>query len=235
MSNFPASNSEINETGRIADNAHCVLVSGQGDLASVIASMFASRGAKVALTGTAENCISLADGEAKELIAQASEKLGGLSVLVNVCLPLPEYGIDFVTEYPDRLRSLCLAAAEVMVNTEGSPAIINHCALPAMYVGTKLEDYMSTLRGGVTGVTRTYARKFGKLGLRVTAVQSGLSELADDSWVSQTVKDVRVPVKDWVSLEEIANFIGFLAIDSTYTTGQTMIIDGGLTAGISGV
>ena len=95
-----------------------------------------------------------------------------------------------------------------------------------MYVGTELEDYMGTLRGGVTGVTRTFARKFGKQGLRVTAVQSGLVDLADTSWVSQTVKDVQVPVKSWVTLDEIAHFMAFLAIDSTYTTGQAMIIDG---------
>ena len=223
-----------NETGKIADNDHRVLVCGRGDLVVATAKVFAERGASVALTGAAEGCISLSPDEPANLIAKAKAELGGLTIVVNVCLPEPADGIEYVKAYPEALRELCAVAAEVLIECEGSPAIINHCALPAMYVGTELEDYMATLRGGVTGVTRTFARKYGKQGLRVTAVQSGLVEVADDGWVSQTVRDVVVPTKEWISLEEIAKFLAFLAVDSTYTTGQTMIIDGGLTAGISG-
>lgn len=226
---------DVNSTGKIADNNHRVLVTGQGPLVAVAAQAFAKRGARVALTGESQGCISIDASEPAELVAEANEKLGGLTAVINVCLPLPQYGLEFVKAYPEWLREVCLEAAELLVEAEGSSAIINHCALPALYVGTEFEDYMSTLRGGVTGVTRTYARKFGKQGLRVTAVQSGLSELADDSWLSETVKEVEVPTKAWVTSQEIANFMAFLALDSTYTTGQTMIIDGGLTAGISGV
>ena len=224
-----------NETGRMADSDHHVLVTGQGELVSVVARHFVSRGAKVATTTEVDGCMTVTAGDEASLIAEANEKLGGLTVLANVCVPLPSDGVVFAQEYPERLRKLCAAAADTLVKSEGSTAIINHCAMPAMYVGTELEDHMATLRGGVTGVTRTYARKFGKQGLRVTAVQTGLIDLADSSWVSKTVQDVEVPVKSWVSLDEIASFIGFLAIESTYTTGQTMIMDGGLTAGISGV
>lgn len=225
----------MNETGKIADNDHLVMVHGEGILCSAVATHFVDRGAKVAVSGTVDGCESLTATDDAEMLLEAKEKLGGLTILVNVCLPIPGDSIGNVLEYPERLRQRCEAAAELLVEADGSPAIINHCALPAMYLGTELEDYMATLRGGVTGVTRTYARKFGKQGLRVSAVQTGLVELYDDSWISQRVKDVAVPTKRWTSMEEVAKFIGFLAVESTYTTGQTMIMDGGLTAGISGV
>jgi NAD(P)-dependent dehydrogenase (short-subunit alcohol dehydrogenase family) len=224
-----------NETGKIADSEHRILVHGQGELVEAVAGEFLARGALVAVTGTVDGCVSVAaSSDEGQVIADAADALGGLTVLANVCFPVPAYGVEFVTQYPERLRARCAAAADVLIRSNCSTAIINHCALPAMYVGTELEDYMSSLRGGVTGVTRTFARKYGKQGLRATAVQSGLVELSDTSWVSSLVQEVQVPIGKWASLEEIAKFMVFLALDSTYTTGQTMIMDGGLTAGISG-
>lgn len=122
-----------------------------------------------------------------------------------------------------------------MAEAHDSAAILNFAFLPAIYVGTTLEDSASSLRGGITGATRTLARKFGKQGLRVTGVQAGLIDIPEtQQWASEAVKAVQVPTKRWASAEEVAKLLVFLAVDSTYTTGQTMIIDGGLTAGISG-
>ena len=137
--------------------------------------------------------------------------------------------------YPQKLMECGLQFGQRLADPAASTAIINFAFLPAIYVGTALEDYVSTLRGGITGVTRTLARKFGKQGLRVTGVQAGLVEMADtQSWVSEHVKKAPVPMKRWATPIEVAKWMVFLGADSTYTTGQTMIIDGGLTAGITG-
>ncbi len=137
--------------------------------------------------------------------------------------------------YPQKLMECGLQFGQRLADPSASTAIINFAFLPAIYVGTALEDYVSTLRGGITGVTRTLARKFGKQGLRVTGVQAGLVEMADtQAWVSEHVKKAPVPMKRWATPIEVAKWMVFLGADSTYTTGQTMIIDGGLTAGITG-
>lgn len=137
--------------------------------------------------------------------------------------------------YPQQLMECGLRFGHQLTDAAASAAMINFAFLPAIYVGTALEDYVSALRGGITGVTRTLARKFGKQGLRVTGVQAGLVDMADtQSWTSEQVKKAPVPMKRWATPTEVAKWMVFLGADSTYTTGQTMIIDGGLTAGITG-
>ncbi len=137
--------------------------------------------------------------------------------------------------YPQQLMEFGLQYGQRLVNTPASTAMINFAFLPAIYVGTSLEDYVSALRGGITGVTRTLARKFGKQGWRVTCVQAGLVDMPDtQAWVCEQVKKAPVPMKRWATPVEVAKWMVFLGADSTYTTGQGMIIDGGLTAGITG-
>ncbi len=52
--------------------------------------------------------------------------------------------------YPQKLMECGLQFGQRLADPSASSAIINFAFLPAIYVGTALEDYVSTLRGGIT-------------------------------------------------------------------------------------
>lgn len=203
-----------------ATSAHRALVIGHGTLAASVVDVLNARG----ISATCVDQIGDADAA------------GPVSLVFHLWFPDPHTDSAVkLSDYPLKLLEQSLASAPSLIAAHESPAIINFAFLPAIYVGTALEDHVSTLRGGITGVTRTMARKFGKQGLRVTCVQAGLVDIPETQrWVSDIVKSVQVPTKRWATPSEVAKFLVFLAVDSLYTTGQTMIIDGGLTAGITG-
>ncbi len=199
---------------------HTALVVGNNTLATATREVLSARGLEV------QSVDCLADAIVPD----------NTSLIFNVWFPQPgKDSIADVASYPQHLLEHSIASAGKLIAAHPSGAIVNFCFLPAIYVGTELEDHTSNLRGGLTGVTRTICRKYGKQGLRSACVQGGLIEMPETTaWVSDTVKEVQVPTRRWANCNEVAKFMAFLAIDSTYTTGQTMVIDGGLTSGITG-
>jgi NAD(P)-dependent dehydrogenase (short-subunit alcohol dehydrogenase family) len=168
------------------------------------------------------------------LVQRAAEVLEGLTSLVNICLPNPNDRLTTIMGYSEQLLVRNLSAVNCM-SASGGGSIVNHCALPIMYAGGELEDYISSLRGAITGVVRTIARKYGRQNIRCVGVQTGMLDLPEvHAWASEAVKAVEVPVKRWGTPVECAKLVAFLAIDATYITGQTLILDGGMTAGLSG-
>jgi hypothetical protein len=199
---------------------HRALVIGKNSLAQAVSDVLATRSIAV---------------EHRDSLAGASD-VQSVSLVFHAWFPDPyDDSPATLAMYPQQLLEHSVAMVDGLTAAHPTPAIIPFAFLPAIYVGTVLEDYTSALRGGITGVTRTLARKFGKRGLRVSCVQAGLMDMPEtQAWVSDKVKQVVVPTKRWANAIEVAKFMVFLAADSTYTTGQTMIIDGGLTAGITG-
>jgi NAD(P)-dependent dehydrogenase (short-subunit alcohol dehydrogenase family) len=169
------------------------------------------------------------------LIAAADGQLGGLTILVNLYIPDPASGPGPVLAYPGALLERGLAAAPVIARRTRHGAIVNHCFMPSMYAGTALEDYLPALKGGVTGVTRTLCRRFGRDGVRINCVQTGLLDLTETrEAASSEVLGTKVPVGRWGKAEDVAKLVAFLALKNRYMTGQVVIIDGGLTAGQTG-
>lgn len=217
----------INSQIQAQDTKHHAVIIGEGSLADAVAEVMASR--KVTVTRETPESFK------PEMLKTLRDAGNAPTLVFNVWYPNPTTdGPNVLSSYPQTLLEQSLIAADTL-SEQKDAAIINFAFLPAIYVGTDLEDHVPALRGGITGVTRTLARKFGRKGIRVTCVQAGLVDMPEtQAWVSDTVKQVQVPSKRWATPLEVAKFMSFLAIDSLYTTGQTMIIDGGLTAGITG-
>lgn len=234
----------------LPDTSHRALVVGGTSLAVATAAQLAARGITSAMVddGTFDvTALQSAVGEhhgtvhllsskleATALVEQANDLLGGLTTLINICMPDPTIGHKPILSYADELLARNLAAAQIMSSGSGG-AIVNHCALPVLYAGGDLEDYISSLRGAVTGIVRSIARKYGRQNVRCVGVQTALLDVPEvHQWASDAVKAVDVPVKRWGSAAECAKLIAFLGLDASYITGQILILDGGLTAGLSG-
>lgn len=107
----------------------------------------------------------------------------------------------------------------------------------AAYYGHPIFAY-STSKAGVVALTRSLAVGLAKNNIRVNCVAPGLI----DGPLVQPIKDttqrfspenikLRVPLRRLGRTEEVASVVLFLASDdSSYMTGQTLAVDGGLSA-----
>jgi NAD(P)-dependent dehydrogenase (short-subunit alcohol dehydrogenase family) len=92
-------------------------------------------------------------------------------------------------------------------------------------------------KAGIAHMTRMLAIEWAKNGIRVNAIAPGstltptrLASLRNDPTRRQGLID-RIPVGRFCSEEEIAGLASYLASpQAEYITGQTLLIDGGLTA-----
>ena len=104
-----------------------------------------------------------------------------------------------------------------------------------MYAGTRLDGFMPIMKGAIMGLTRSLCRTLGSDGIRATCIQSGLIDAPEFRAIaSPQVLQVKVPLGRWGRVDDFAKLACFLALKKTYITGQTIILDGGLTAGITG-
>jgi NAD(P)-dependent dehydrogenase (short-subunit alcohol dehydrogenase family) len=92
---------------------------------------------------------------------------------------------------------------------------------------------------GVVGATKDAALKYAKDGIRVNVICPGYiqtpmtASFAPNEAESQELINgkLRVPMGRWGQPEEIGAVVAFLASDqASFITGQTIVIDGGLTA-----
>lgn len=95
----------------------------------------------------------------------------------------------------------------------------------------------------VVGMCKTAALEWARHNIRVNCVNPGpcdtqLLRQVEEKMVQQGVPDVRarsvaiIPMKRLARVEEVANFIAFLASEeASYSTGGTYLLDGGMLAG----
>jgi gluconate 5-dehydrogenase len=121
--------------------------------------------------------------------------------------------------------------------TERRPgAIVNISSVVGGLLANRGDVAYATAKAGLDGLTRALAADLGPHGIRVNAVAPGFfateanADQAADSdrlaWV-----EARTMLRRWGQPSEIAGLVAFLAGDeASYLTGQTIALDGGLSA-----
>ncbi|HYX91402.1 MAG TPA: SDR family oxidoreductase [Myxococcaceae bacterium] len=167
---------------------------------------------------------------------QAIERFGRLDYLINLYLPNPEIETaEQVAAYPARLLERCRIVGAAIAQLARGGAIVNHAALPSTYAGTGLADGMPLLRAAITGVTRSACLLLAPAGVRVNYIQTGLLDLPETrAFARDGVLRLEVPIGRWSTAEEFAKLAALISLRATYMTGQGVILDGGLTAGLTG-
>lgn len=101
----------------------------------------------------------------------------------------------------------------------------------------------SASKHAVVGLCKTAALEWARHNIRVNCVNPGpcdtpLLRQVEELMTHKGVRDVRersvsiIPMKRLAQVEEVANFIAFLASDAaSYSTGGTYLLDGGMLAG----
>jgi len=181
-----------------------------------------------------------------------TERLDALvnNAAVQVAKPLIETSAEeWDMVFANNLRPAFLLSklAYPLFKTAGGGAIVNVSSVHAVQTSTNIAAYAAS-KGGLLALTRAIAIEFARDNIRVNAIlpgavdtpmlRAGLNRghLAGEDIHTRLDNLARRTVNGRVGKpEEIAHAIYFLADDtqSSFMTGQAMVVDGGATARLS--
>jgi NAD(P)-dependent dehydrogenase (short-subunit alcohol dehydrogenase family) len=172
-------------------------------------------------------------------IFDAADRFGALDVLVNNAgvYPKPAPIADITEELWRATIETNLygeffaaqAAAEVMLQRAGegeAGRIVNLSSLGALQIWKNRIPY-NVSKAAVVQLTRALARALAPR-IAVNSVAPGAIEIPEEPAGGALLDADRIPMRRYGTTDDIFNAVWFFATTSTYVTGQTLVVDGGL-------
>ncbi len=175
----------------------------------------------------------------KSWVDDTKESFGGLDIVINnagiirdkaLALMEPHDWHDVIRTNLEGTFNLTRAAIVGFIKQKGG-VIINITSVSGL-VGIPRQTNYSASKAGIIGFTKSLAREVASYNIRVNAVAPGfidtdmLKDLSDE-YKNQIVK--QIPLNRLGRAEEVAKLVKFLVSEEAgYITGQTFVIDGGL-------
>jgi len=210
----------------------------QADLDKVVASLPAERAIAIAChTGKAE--------DVETMMAKAVERFGRVDGLVNNAATNPYFGplvdtpdaaIEKTFEVNVRGYLYCARAFVKHARTRGGAGSIVNIASVAGTRAAPMQGIYGATKAAVISMTQTLAFELGSSQLRVNAIAPGLVETKFASAIvnNPMLRDhvvKRTPLARYAQPSEIAGAAVYLLSDAaSFTTGTTLVVDGGFTA-----
>ncbi len=178
----------------------------------------------------------------KDLVSKVKDEFGKIDILVNNAAtnPVMDHALDIEERAWDTIMNLNLkglfflsqAVARAM-KEKGGGKIINVTSIEGITPG--ILPVYSISKAGVIMATKVMAREWSKYNIRVNAIAPGLTKtsFSEALWNNpEILKDAMsiTPMGRIAEPEEMVGAVIYLASDtSSYTTGQIIAIDGGVT------
>ena len=222
--------------------ANVVLCSrNKGTLEEVKEGIVARGGKALALS-----CDVTEPDDVENVVSEAEERFGAVDILINNSgatwgAPVEEMPLDkFDQVMWVNVRGTFLMSQTVgqrMIGRGEGGKIVNIASIAGLVGGRP--DYMQTIgynssKGAVISMTRDLATSWAQYGINVNAIAPGwfptkMSGGLIEQFEDRMLEDI--PLRRFGGPEDIKGAILFLASPAaSYVTGQTIIVDGGLTA-----
>lgn len=177
--------------------------------------------------------------EVSKITNQVYEKFGKIDILIN------NAGItrdNFLTKMSiddwNKVISInltgtfnCTKSVIPFMYEKESGVIINVSSVVAIYGNIGQSNYIAS-KAGVIGLTKGWAKEFGKKGIRVNAVAPGFIKTPMTDKVPEKVIEIMIsktPLGRMGEAQEVAKSIAFLSSDdASFITGVILNVDGGL-------
>ena len=195
-------------------------------------------------TAVAHACHAGHLDEIDALFEMVRKEFGRLDILINNAATNPYYGeaSGLSPEAFDKTVEVNLKgpyfmsskAVPLMIESSGG-SIVNVASIAALTPLPGQAVYSMT-KAGLISVTRSFAKEYGKQGVRVNAILPGVVETR---FASALVEDPGV--QKWLSRlpagragqpdEMVAGVLYLVSDQASYTTGTTLVMDGGASLG----
>jgi NAD(P)-dependent dehydrogenase (short-subunit alcohol dehydrogenase family) len=239
--------------GRL-DGKVCVITGAKGGIGGATAQLFEREGATVVGVDLADGspgdlavaCDVTDEAAVRDLYAQVRSRYGRIDVLFNNAGISPnDDGSVLDTSYEAwqrvqdvNLKSVflcCKHGIPHLLENERGGSVINTASFVAIMGAATSQVSYTASKGGVLALSRELGVEFARRGVRVNALCPGpvdtplLRELFAKDPEKAARRLVHLPMGRFARAEEIAAGVVFLASDeSSYVTGSTFLVDGGL-------
>jgi NAD(P)-dependent dehydrogenase (short-subunit alcohol dehydrogenase family) len=176
-----------------------------------------------------------------------AERYGGVDVLYNNAGIMPPDDGSILETEPDAWQRvqdvnatgvyLCCKHGIPHLLERGGGSVINVASFVALVGAATSQISYTASKGAVLSMSRELAVEFARRGVRVNALCPGpvetplLMRLFEDDPAAYERRRVHLPLGRLARAREIAHGALFLASDeSSYVTGTTFLVDGGITA-----
>jgi NAD(P)-dependent dehydrogenase (short-subunit alcohol dehydrogenase family) len=177
------------------------------------------------------------------LFAHIHEAYGRLDICVNNAATNPYFGHVLDTDLGAfnktidvNIRGYFFMSIEAgkLMRAHGGGAIVNTASINALHPGPMQAIYSMT-KAAVVNMTKAFARECGPLGIRCNALLPGLTRtkfagalFSNDDIYREAV--ARIPLGRHAEPREMAGAVLYLVSDAgSYTTGECIVVDGGMT------
>lgn len=226
-------------------------------IGAAMAIAFAKQGAKLILNGRKEKLpldlknaldqeqanyqylqADLTQVDLKEISKKAWEMFGKIDILINnagfakdkMFIGMREDDFDEVIDLDLKVPFFLSKAIMKKMNKERSGVIINMSSIVGMHGNAGQANYAAA-KAGLIGFTKSIAREGALRNIRVNALAPGMIDTEMTQKLSERVKKnilEQIPLGCLGLADEVAQAAIFLA-QNDYVTGQTIVIDGGMT------
>jgi 3-oxoacyl-[acyl-carrier protein] reductase len=238
------------------DGKVALVTGGTRGIGAAVVRAFMAEGARVAYSGASEASIakarSVLGGHAQGLAADLADPaapdrlveavltaFGRIDILVNnagVASRASEWDLDPL-EW-DRLHAVNVRAAFFLsraaarsMRERRAGSIVNVSSIAGQHGGVAGSPAYGSSKAAVIGITRSLARRFAPIGVRVNCIAPADIETDMTAGWSAELRDrlnALTPLGRFGSAEEVAGAVTFLASDeASFITGQTLSVNGG--------
>ncbi|MFV8827115.1 3-oxoacyl-[acyl-carrier-protein] reductase [Alkalihalobacterium sp. APHAB7] len=182
----------------------------------------------------------VADSDAvQSMVKEVISTYGSLDILVNnagitrdtLVMRMKDEDWDAVLNTNLKGVFLCAKAVTRQMMKQRSGRIINISSVVGVLGNAGQANYVAA-KAGVIGLTKSLARELANRNITVNAVAPGFIETDMTDQLTEEIKESmlnQIPLSKLGQPQEIARVVRFLASeDSSYMTGQTLHVDGGM-------
>jgi 3-oxoacyl-[acyl-carrier protein] reductase len=174
------------------------------------------------------------------MIDRVNQEFGGLDILVNNAgwsTRIPHHQLEDLTDeiwdrtFNTNLRGTfyCVRAATPLLRKREGASVVNIASVAGL-TGMGSSVAYAASKGAVITMTKSLARALAPA-IRVNAIAPGFVRTRFANWPASAFDqgEELTPLKRLATVEEIAALALHLAADARATTGETIVVDGGLT------
>lgn len=182
--------------------------------------------------------------EIDALFEYVQNEFGRLDILINNAATNPYFGpateltpkaFDKTVDINLKGPYFMLSRAVPIMAQSGGGSVVNVASIAAL-ISLPGQAVYSMTKAGLISITRSFAKEYGKQGIRVNAILPGVVEtqlasaLIDDPGVQKWLSGI--PAGRAAQPHEMVAGVLYLVSDqAAYTTGTTLVMDGGATLG----